>query len=186
MGVRGATLSGGVDPRGARTYQEGEASGARPRAGIPGKWSAQEGRGSGARKGTSADPRSPQCRAAASAAFAEVERRLRAGREARGALRAELGACTSLDRAEDQAELLGALQALVGGTVQYDAQAGAPLSVRRLCGLLLEGRSNRSLSAPYHGLRRAVQVSGPERGLVRGRRVSRQRVPAPLPDLGPA
>ncbi|XP_047589885.1 thymus-specific serine protease [Lutra lutra] len=101
---------------------------------------------------------SPECRAAASAAFAEVERRLRAGREARGALRAELGACSSLGRAEDQAELLGELQALVGGAVQYDAQAGAPLSVRRLCGLLLEGRSNRSRSAPYHGLRRAVQV----------------------------
>ncbi|XP_045862073.1 thymus-specific serine protease [Meles meles] len=107
---------------------------------------------------------SPECRAAASAAFAEVERRLRAGREARGALRAELGACSSLGRAEDQAELLGALQALVGGAVQYDAQAGAPLSVRRLCGLLLEGWSNRSRSAPYHGLRRAVQVVMPSLG----------------------
>lgn len=102
-----------------------------------------------------------------------MERRLRAGREARGALRAELGACSSLGRAEDQAELLGALQALVGGAVQYDAQAGAPLSVRRLCGLLLEGWSNRSRSAPYHGLRRAVQVSRPAHGLVRGRGDSR-------------
>ncbi|XP_072669880.1 thymus-specific serine protease [Canis lupus baileyi] len=101
---------------------------------------------------------SPECRAAASAAFAEVERRLHAGGATRSALRAELGACSPLDRAEDQAELLGALQALVGGAVQYDAQAGVPLSVRGLCGLLLEGRSNRSRSAPYHGLRRAVQV----------------------------
>lgn len=109
-----------------------------------------------------------------SAAFTEVERRLRAGPGARAALRAELGACSSLGRTEDQAELLGALQALVGGVVQYDAQAGAPLSVRRLCGLLLEGRSNGSSSAPYHGLRRAAQVSGPARSLVRGRGVSRQ------------
>ncbi|TEA21823.1 hypothetical protein DBR06_SOUSAS20010001 [Sousa chinensis] len=70
-----------------------------------------------------------KCRAAASAAFAEVERRLRAGRSAQAALRAELGACGSLGRAADQAELLGALQALVGGAVQYDGQAGAPLSV---------------------------------------------------------
>ncbi|KAF3815409.1 hypothetical protein GH733_016791 [Mirounga leonina] len=101
---------------------------------------------------------SPECLAAASAAFAEVERRLRAGPGARAALRAELGACSSLGRTEDQAELLGALQALVGGVVQYDAQAGVPLSVRRLCGLLLEGRSNGSRSAPYLGLRRAVQV----------------------------
>ncbi|KAJ8790423.1 hypothetical protein J1605_004396 [Eschrichtius robustus] len=67
------------------------------------------------------------CRAAASAAFAEVERRLRAGGSAQAALRAELGACGSLGRAADQAELLGALQALVGGAVQYDGQAGAPL-----------------------------------------------------------
>ncbi|CAD7673712.1 unnamed protein product [Nyctereutes procyonoides] len=101
---------------------------------------------------------SPECRAAASAAFAEVERRLHAGGATRSALRSELGACSPLDRAEDQAELLGALQALVGGAVQYDAQAGVPLSVRGLCGLLLEGPSNRSRSAPYHGLRRAVQV----------------------------
>ena len=97
-----------------------------------------------------------------------MERRLHAGGATRSALRAELGACSPLDRAEDQAELLGALQALVGGAVQYDAQAGVPLSVRGLCGLLLEGRSNRSRSAPYHGLRRAVQVSGPACGLRRG------------------
>nr|XP_030705565.1 thymus-specific serine protease [Globicephala melas] len=99
-----------------------------------------------------------ECRAAASAAFAEVERRLRAGRSAQAALRAELGACGSLGRAADQAELLGALQALVGGAVQYDGQAGAPLSVRRLCGLLLGDRGNCSSPAPYRGLRRAVQV----------------------------
>ncbi|TKC33958.1 hypothetical protein EI555_011267 [Monodon monoceros] len=99
-----------------------------------------------------------ECRAAASAAFAEVERRLRAGRSAQAALRAELGACGSLGRAADQAELLGALQALVGGAVQYDGQAGAPLSVRQLCGLLLGDRDNCSSPAPYCGLRRAVQV----------------------------
>uniref|UniRef100_A0A8C5KPF8 Thymus-specific serine protease n=1 Tax=Jaculus jaculus TaxID=51337 RepID=A0A8C5KPF8_JACJA len=101
---------------------------------------------------------SPECRAATSAAFAEVERRLRAGGTARAALRAELGACGSLGRAEDQAELLGALQALVGGAVQYDGQAGAPLGVRQLCGLLLRDRDNHSRSTPYGGLRRAVQV----------------------------
>nr|XP_008540914.1 PREDICTED: thymus-specific serine protease [Equus przewalskii] len=39
-----------------------------------------------------------------------------------------------------------------------DGQAGAPLSVRRLCGLLLEGRGNGSRPAPYRGLRRAAQV----------------------------
>lgn len=89
-----------------------------------------------------------------STAFAEVERRLRVGDEARKALKAELGACSSLGRAEDRAELLGALQALVGGAVQYNGQAGTPLSVRQLCGLLLEGK-------PYRGLRRAVQVSSP-------------------------
>ncbi|XP_016075746.1 PREDICTED: thymus-specific serine protease [Miniopterus natalensis] len=48
--------------------------------------------------------------------------------------------------------------ALVGGAVQYDRQAGAPLSVRRLCGFLLEGRGNGSRPGPYRGLRRAVQV----------------------------
>ncbi|XP_058411002.1 thymus-specific serine protease [Diceros bicornis minor] len=101
---------------------------------------------------------SPECRAAAAAAFAEVERRLRAGGAARAALRAELGACGALGRAEDRAELLAALQALVGGAVQYDGQAGAPLGVRRLCGLLLGGRANGSRPAPYRGLRRAVQV----------------------------
>ncbi|XP_078302594.1 thymus-specific serine protease [Panthera onca] len=101
---------------------------------------------------------SPECRAAAAAAFADVERRLLAGGAARAALRAELGACAPLGRAEDRAELLGALQALVGGAAQYDAQAGAPLSVRRLCGLFLQGGGNRSHSAPYRGLRRAVQV----------------------------
>ncbi|XP_036091093.1 thymus-specific serine protease isoform X2 [Rousettus aegyptiacus] len=100
---------------------------------------------------------SPECWAAASSAFAEVARRLRAGEAARAALRAELGACASLDRAEDRAELLGALQALVGGAVQYDGQAGAPLSVRRLCGLL-QARGNGSRLAPYRGLRQAVQV----------------------------
>ncbi|VTJ73385.1 Hypothetical predicted protein [Marmota monax] len=98
-----------------------------------------------------------RCRAAVSAAFAEVERRLRAGGAARAALRAELGACGSLRRAEDQAELLGTLQALVGGAVQYDGQAGVPLSVRQLCGLLAGG-GNRSHPAPYGGLRRAVQI----------------------------
>lgn len=104
---------------------------------------------------------SSQCWAAASSAFAEVARRLRAGEAARAALRAELGACASLDRAEDRAELLGALQALVGGAVQYDGQAGAPLSVRRLCGLLQAG-GNGSRLAPYRGLRQAVQVSSPD------------------------
>ncbi|KAM9738739.1 thymus-specific serine protease [Dama dama] len=99
-----------------------------------------------------------ECRAAASAAFAEVERRLRASGAARAALRADLGVCGSLERAEDQAELLGALQALVGGAVQYDGQAGAPLSVRPLCRLLVGDRGNCSGSAPYRGLRRAVQV----------------------------
>lgn len=98
-----------------------------------------------------------------STAFAEVGRRLRAGGAARKALRAELGACTSLGRAEDREELLEALQALVGGAVQYDGQTGAPLSVRQLCGLLLEGRGNGSHMAPYGGLRRAVQVSCPKR-----------------------
>ncbi|XP_037375050.1 thymus-specific serine protease [Talpa occidentalis] len=101
---------------------------------------------------------SRECLAATSAAFAEVERRLRAGGAARAALRAELGACGSLDAVEDRAELLGALQALVGGAVQYDGQAGAPLSVRRLCGLLVGAGGNCSRPAPYHGLRRAVQV----------------------------
>lgn len=111
---------------------------------------------------TNAAFRSSQCREAASAAFAEVERRLRASRGAWATLSVELGACGSLERAEDQAELLGALQALVGGAVQYDGQAGAPLSVRQLCRLLLGDRGNCkgncSGSAPYRGLRRAVQV----------------------------
>ncbi|XP_032949760.1 thymus-specific serine protease [Rhinolophus ferrumequinum] len=98
-----------------------------------------------------------ECRAAASTAFAEVERRLRAGGAARAALRAELGACASLVRAEDQAELLGALQAVVGGAVQYDGQAGTPLNVRQLCGLL-QGGGNGSRPRPYGGLRQAVQV----------------------------
>ncbi|KAG8506266.1 Thymus-specific serine protease [Galemys pyrenaicus] len=102
---------------------------------------------------------SRECLAATSAAFAEVERRLRAGGAARAALRVELGACGSLDAVEDHAELLGALQALVGGAVQYDGQAGAPLSVRRLCGLLLKAGGNCSRPEPYHGLRRAAQVS---------------------------
>lgn len=110
---------------------------------------------------TNATSRYPQCRAAASAAFAEVERRLRASGAARAALRADLGVCGSLERAEDQAELLGALQALVGGAVQYDGQAGAPLSVRPLCRLLVGDRGNCSGSAPYRGLRRAVQVRTP-------------------------
>ncbi|XP_017522339.3 thymus-specific serine protease [Manis javanica] len=101
---------------------------------------------------------SAECREAASAAFAEVERRLRAGRATQAALRADLVACGSLNRAEDQAEMLGALQALVGGAVQYDGQTGAPLSVRHLCGLLLGGGGNCSRSTPYRGLRRAVQV----------------------------
>ncbi|XP_053458968.1 thymus-specific serine protease [Nycticebus coucang] len=99
-----------------------------------------------------------ECRAAVSAAFAEVERRLSAGGAVRAALRAELGACGSLSRTEDQAELLGELQALVGGAVQYDGQTGAPLSVRQLCGLLLGGGGNRSHPMPYGGLRRAAQI----------------------------
>lgn len=103
----------------------------------------------------------PKCLAAASAAFAEVERLLRAGPAAQAVLKEELGACGSLDRTEDQGELLGALQALVGGTVQYDGQEGTPLSVRQLCGLLLGDSSNRSHSTPYLGLRRAVQVTYP-------------------------
>ncbi|KAB1261216.1 Thymus-specific serine protease [Camelus dromedarius] len=73
------------------------------------------------------------CRAAASAAFAEVKRRLRAGGAAQAALRAELGACGSLGRSEDQAELLGTLQALVGGAVQYDGQLPALPSQLDLC-----------------------------------------------------
>uniref|UniRef100_A0A2K6LJ58 Thymus-specific serine protease n=1 Tax=Rhinopithecus bieti TaxID=61621 RepID=A0A2K6LJ58_RHIBE len=97
-----------------------------------------------------------ECRAAVSAAFAEVERRLRLGGAAQAALRTELSACGILGSAENQAELLGALQALVGGAVQYDGQAGAPLSVRQLCGLL-RGGGNRTHSTPYCGLRRAVQ-----------------------------
>ncbi|XP_060039932.1 thymus-specific serine protease [Erinaceus europaeus] len=101
---------------------------------------------------------SPECRAAVSAAFAEVERRLRAGGAARATLRAELGACGSLDRTEDQAELLGALQALVGGAVQYDGQEGAPLGVRQFCRLLLGPQGNFSHPAAYRGLRRAVKV----------------------------
>ncbi|XP_057643027.1 thymus-specific serine protease [Chionomys nivalis] len=99
-----------------------------------------------------------ECLAAASAAFAEVERLLRSGPATQAVLKEELGACGSLDLTEDQGELLGALQALVGGTVQYDGQAGAPLSVRQLCGLLLGDSSNRSHSTPYLGLRRAVQI----------------------------
>ncbi|EDL84577.1 protease, serine, 16 (thymus), isoform CRA_b [Rattus norvegicus] len=98
-----------------------------------------------------------ECLAAASTAFAEVERLLRAGLASQAVLREELGACGSLDLIEDQAELLGALQALVGGTVQYDGQAGSPLSVRQLCGLLLRTWGNRNHSTPYLGLRRAVQ-----------------------------
>ncbi|KAM7322688.1 hypothetical protein ACRRTK_018193 [Alexandromys fortis] len=98
-----------------------------------------------------------ECLAAASAAFAEVERLLRSGPAAQAVLKEELGACGSLDRTEDQGELLGALQALVGGAVQYDGQAGAPLSVRQLCGLLGDS-SNGSHSTPYLGLRRAVQI----------------------------
>lgn len=101
-----------------------------------------------------------QCLAAASTAFMEVERRLRVGGAARAALREELGACASLGRVEDRAELLGALQALVGGAVQYDGQAGAPLSVRQLCGLL-QGGGNGSRPTPYRGLHQAVQVSSP-------------------------
>lgn len=94
-----------------------------------------------------------------SSAFAEVERRLRAGGAALAALQAELGACGSLRRAADREELLGTLQALVGGAVQYDGQVGAPLSVRQLCGLLLGDRDNSSSPAPYLGLHRAVQLS---------------------------
>ncbi|XP_020955468.1 thymus-specific serine protease [Sus scrofa] len=101
---------------------------------------------------------SPECRAAVSSAFAEVERRLRAGGAALAALQAELGACGSLRRAADREELLGTLQALVGGAVQYDGQVGAPLSVRQLCGLFLGDRDNSSSPAPYLGLHRAVQV----------------------------
>ncbi|XP_003271995.2 thymus-specific serine protease [Nomascus leucogenys] len=99
-----------------------------------------------------------ECRAAVSVAFAEVERRLRSGGAAQAALRTELSVCGPLGRAENQAELLGALQALVGGVVQYDGQAGVPLSVRQLCGLLLGGGGNRSHSTPYCGLRRAVKI----------------------------
>lgn len=106
--------------------------------------------------------RFPKCLAAVSTAFAEVERLLSAGPATQAVLREELGACGSLDLIEDQAELLGALQALVGGAVQYDGQAGAPLSVRQLCGLLLGNWGNRSHSTPYLGLRRAVQVSHPD------------------------
>lgn len=105
---------------------------------------------------------SPQCRAAVSSAFEEVQRRLRAGGTARARLHTELGACGHLDGVEDQAELLEALQALVGGAVQYDGQAGAPLSVRQLCGLLVPDPGNCSRSAPYGGLRRAAKVSAPE------------------------
>lgn len=94
-----------------------------------------------------------------SSAFAQVEWRLRMGGAARSTLRTELGACGSLSRAEDRAELLEALQALVGGAVQYDGQTGAPLSVRQLCGLLLEGARNGSHPEAYFGLRLAVQVS---------------------------
>ncbi|XP_050999155.1 thymus-specific serine protease [Acomys russatus] len=101
---------------------------------------------------------SQECLGAASAAFAEVERLLRAGQASQAVLREELGACGSLDLTEDQAELLGALQALVGGTVQYNGQAGTPLSVRQLCGLFLGNQGNRSHSTPYHGLRQAVQI----------------------------
>ncbi|XP_075399609.1 thymus-specific serine protease [Tenrec ecaudatus] len=101
---------------------------------------------------------SPECWTAATEAFSEVERRLRAGGAAQAALRAELGTCGPLSRAEDQAELLEALQALVGGAVQYDGQAGAPLSVRQLCGLLVAGGGGRSRSASYGGLRRAAQI----------------------------
>nr|XP_003463275.2 thymus-specific serine protease [Cavia porcellus] len=98
------------------------------------------------------------CRAAVSSAFAQVEWRLRMGGAARSTLRTELGACGSLSRAEDRAELLEALQALVGGAVQYDGQTGAPLSVRQLCGLLLEGARNGSHPEAYFGLRLAVQI----------------------------
>ncbi|KAM6184935.1 thymus-specific serine protease [Rhynchocyon petersi] len=100
---------------------------------------------------------SPECWTAASSAFAEVERRLRAGEATQAALREELDVCGSLSRVEDQAELLEALQALVAGAVQYNGQAGLPLSVRQLCGLLT-GPSNHSRTAPYRGLRRAVQI----------------------------
>ncbi|XP_004628534.1 thymus-specific serine protease [Octodon degus] len=102
---------------------------------------------------------SPECLAAVSAAFAQVERRLRAGGAARAALRSELGACGSLSRPEDRAELLEALQALVGGAVQYDGQAGAPLGVRQLCGDLLKGARNGTYPEAYFGLRLAAQVA---------------------------
>ncbi|KAM6176978.1 thymus-specific serine protease [Erethizon dorsatum] len=101
---------------------------------------------------------SPECRAAVSEAFAQVEHRLSSGGAARAALRTELGACGSLSRAEDRAELLGALQALVGGAVQYDGQTGAPLGVRQLCGLLLKGARNGSHPEAYLGLRLAAQI----------------------------
>lgn len=91
-----------------------------------------------------------------------MERLLRSGQASRAVLREELGACGSLDLTEDQVELLGTLQALVGGTVQYNGQAGTPLSVRQLCGLLLGNWGNRSHSTPYLGLRQAVQVSHPD------------------------
>lgn len=152
-----------------------------------GRRGAQEDSGCGTdRSGPGPDLRrrclsfSPQCRAAASTAFAEVERRLRAGGAARAALRAELGACASLGRAEDQAELLGALQAVVGGAVQYDGQAGTPLNVRQLCGLL-QGGGNGSRLMPYGGLRQAVQVSSPE---LAGGPADKTTAPPPLCDLG--
>uniref|UniRef100_A0A8C2UQL9 Serine protease 16 n=1 Tax=Chinchilla lanigera TaxID=34839 RepID=A0A8C2UQL9_CHILA len=69
-----------------------------------------------------------------------------------------LGACGSLSRAEDRAELLEALQALVGSAVQYDGQTGAPLGVHQLCGLLLQGARNGSHPEAYLGLRLAAQV----------------------------
>lgn len=122
----------------------------------PRRCSSQEGK---SKSPANVDSWFPKCLAAASTAFTEVERLLRAGPVAQAVLRKELGACGSLELLEDQAELLGALQALVGGTVQYDGQAGAPLSVRQLCGLLLENGGNRSHATPYLGLRRAVQVS---------------------------
>ncbi|XP_021116435.1 thymus-specific serine protease isoform X2 [Heterocephalus glaber] len=131
---------------------------------------------------------SPQCLAAVSAAFEQVERRLRAGGAARAALRTELGACGSLSHAEDRAELLEALQALVGGTVQYDGQAGAPLGVRQLCGLLLEGAHNGSHPESYRGLRQAAQVVRHSLGqrclsFSRARTVNQLRASAP-PESG--
>ncbi|XP_013377261.1 PREDICTED: thymus-specific serine protease [Chinchilla lanigera] len=75
-----------------------------------------------------------------------------------GPARASLGACGSLSRAEDRAELLEALQALVGSAVQYDGQTGAPLGVHQLCGLLLQGARNGSHPEAYLGLRLAAQV----------------------------